>query len=75
MDQTSRETYTEDGMLSCLDYGYTQVGRLKGKLEILPRVDENGHSECPFAETLYAEKEEEEKGFCTRLQAGWARLP
>lgn len=31
---------------------------LKSKIDILPNVDKEGRSECPFAEDLYFEKEE-----------------
>lgn len=33
----------------------------------LPKVDDQGNSECPFAESLYAEKEEETKKFIKYL--------
>ncbi len=34
------------------------VGQLESILQSLPRVEANGRSECPFAEDLYAQKEE-----------------
>ena len=34
------------------------VEELLNKVKVLPRVDPKGNSECPFAEDLYAEKEE-----------------
>lgn len=39
--------------------GYrNRLGDLSRALTFLPRVDEDGNSDCPFAENLYAEKEE-----------------
>ena len=35
--------------------------KLVDKVNVLPRVDDKGGSECPFAEDLYAEKEEIQK--------------
>ena len=35
--------------------------KLQGALEVLPRVDENGHSDCPFAKQLYRQKYEAEQ--------------
>jgi len=34
---------------------------LENKIGVLPKVDENGSSECPFAEDLYTAKEEAEE--------------
>jgi len=34
---------------------------LEKKMSYLPRIDSEGNSECPFAEDLYAQKEEAEK--------------
>jgi hypothetical protein len=31
---------------------------LQSKINVLPKVDDKGRSECPFAENLYAQKEE-----------------
>ena len=34
------------------------VQDLSNAISVLPKVDEEGNSECPFAETLYAQKDE-----------------
>jgi len=41
-----------------------------GAVRVLPRVDRDGHSDCPFAEELYARKEEWE----AKLRDGLASL-
>ena len=35
-----------------------EVALLQRAVESLPRVDSKGHSDCPFAEDLYARKDE-----------------
>ena len=40
---------------------------LDHKIHSLPKVDEQGQSECPFAEKLYAEKEESAQELCEAL--------
>lgn len=42
----------------CMKGMETVINRLAKKVRELPNIDENGHSECPFVEDLYAEKEE-----------------
>jgi len=37
---------------------YNELNELDSKTRQLPKVDEQGKSECPFAEELYADKEE-----------------
>jgi hypothetical protein len=39
------------------------IAELSGHIQRLPKVDKEGRSECPFAESLYAKKEEETKKF------------
>jgi hypothetical protein len=41
---------------------------LKAKVDALPRVDGDGDSECPFAESLYAERDEVEDRVIKALQ-------
>ena len=41
---------------------------LKTKVNVLPRVDDKGNSECPFAEDLYAERDEAEERVAEALQ-------
>lgn len=40
-----------------IQYMPTYLEKLQSKIDILPKVDKEGRSECPFAENLYAEKE------------------
>ena len=50
---------------------------LQRAAESLPRVDEDGHSDCPFAEELYAKKDklqEELQGLIERLQSHHAAI-
>jgi len=44
-----------------------RIKELESKLSTLPRVDEEGTSECPFAEDLYAQKEEAEENLSRLL--------
>jgi hypothetical protein len=44
---------------SAMEYMAKLLGTLETKINVLPKVDERGDSECPFAEDLYAQKEEE----------------
>lgn len=41
---------------------------LEKKINILPKVDEKGNSECSFAETLYAQKDKEAEKVETELE-------
>jgi hypothetical protein len=42
-------------------YGFEKLmDKLQDALSVLPRVDPDGSSECPFAEQLFAQKEEPE---------------
>jgi hypothetical protein len=43
---------------SYIHYMHGLLDELETKFKILPKVDQEGNSECPFAEDLYAEKEE-----------------
>lgn len=57
----SEEGYRPDEASARWVAGETANKRLREQLSKLPPVDNEGHSECPFAETLYAEKEEAER--------------
>ena len=46
------------------------LGKLVSKIKILPKVDEKGQSECPFAEDLYAQKDKAAKEFVEELEKG-----
>lgn len=37
------------------------INKLQSATKVLPKVDKDGSSECPFAEELYAQKEEAQK--------------
>jgi phage-related minor tail protein len=43
------------------------IEKLQAAVKILPKVDEKGRSECPFAERLYAEKEKAEEKLAEEL--------
>ena len=44
-----------------ITYGFEKrMDKLESALSVLPRVDPDGSSECPFAEQLFAQKEEPE---------------
>jgi hypothetical protein len=43
---------------SAVNHMYSLLNTLETKTNLCPRVDEKGNSECPFAEDLYAQKEE-----------------
>lgn len=47
----------------------TSIGKLRGALQVLPKVDDDGHSECPFARELYTEKERRQAEVQARLGA------
>ena len=53
-----RKSSYHQGELTELKKARYAAKRLGRALEVLPRVDEDGHSECPFAEQLYRQKEE-----------------
>ena len=46
---------------STLDHAGKRIDELDTKVGILPKVDEQGRSDCPSAEHLYAEKQEAEE--------------
>lgn len=48
---------------------------LSKKLSVLPRVEKDGSSECPFAEDLYAAKEEAEEDLVCKLDMARRILP
>jgi len=52
-----------DDIDSYIEHTRENMAELSAKVKRLPKVDDKGHSECPFAESLYAEKEEETKKF------------
>ena len=64
-DQKNRSKESKDIRLEDVDSDMkimsTLLGELQSKINILPKVDENGRSECPFAEDLYFEKEKAAK--------------
>jgi hypothetical protein len=43
---------------SFMNYLAKLLETLQSKVDVLPKVDDKGRSECPFAENLYAQKEE-----------------
>ena len=53
----------------------SQIKNLDSKTSILPRVDEDGSSECPFAEDLYAQKEEAEQELINGIRVLEGFLP
>ena len=52
---------------SMLDDARRKIKELDEKMSILPKVEEDGSSECPFAKDLYAEKEAAEKKLSDQL--------
>ena len=56
-----RERYNKEKAWELWSVGNAAVSKLQNCLSMLPKVNEDGTSECPFAETLYAEKEEAEQ--------------
>ena len=52
---------------SYIEHRRKDMAALSGIIKRLPKVDDQGHSECPFAESLYAEKEEETTKFIESL--------
>jgi hypothetical protein len=44
------------------------LGTLQSKINELPKVDDKGGSECPFAENLYAQKEEAASNVIEKLK-------
>lgn len=49
--------------------------KLESQSKSLPRMDEDGGSDCPFAEELYAKKEEVEEKLAAAVQALESCLP
>ena len=47
-----------DKVEASLGYAHRQIENLARSVQSLPEVDEDGYSECPFAEDMYAQKEE-----------------
>ena len=47
-----------EGLYDFIDHMEALLDKLTSKANQLPKVDEKGNSECPFAEELYANKEE-----------------
>jgi len=47
-----------EGLYDFIDHMEALLDKLTSKANQLPKVDEKGNSECPFAEELYADKEE-----------------
>lgn len=62
---------------SDLQAAESKAEALQRAVQSLPRVDEDGHSDCPFAEELYAKKDklqEELQGLVERLQSHHAAI-
>lgn len=51
-----------------VDYSGKILSQWDSAFRILPRVDEQGRSDCPFAERLYANKEEAEQELIKRIE-------
>ena len=47
-----------DQVEDSLEYAHDQIEKLDRSVHSLPKVDEDGNSECPFAEEMYAQKED-----------------
>ena len=56
--QESHDDLRLENINSTMNYMQNLLSTLETKINVLPRVDENGNSECHFAEDLYAQKEE-----------------
>ncbi len=56
-----------DQVASSIDHMETLLEDLSARMSVLPDVDEKGRSECPFAEDLYAKKEEAEEKVAREL--------
>lgn len=70
--QNSPEDVTLRDLDSCLRHMSTLLDTLETKINVLPKVDEKGVSECPDAESFYAQKEEEAEkvaGYLERLRS------
>ena len=59
---TLREIGSSVGHMSKL------LDTLETKTNVLPKVDEKGNSECPFAEDLYVQKEQADEKVAEQLQ-------
>jgi len=57
-----------EGIESFMRYMEGLLDTLKAKVDMLPKVDGDGNSECPFAESLYAERDELEERVNKALQ-------
>ena len=57
--QEKQPTYMNlEGLDEFINHMEALLDKLTSKANQLPKVDEKGNSECPFAEELYADKEE-----------------
>jgi hypothetical protein len=56
-DPEIHEEFSLSGVDPFIDNMNRLFEELRNKVKSLPQVDQEGHSECPFAEYLYAEKE------------------
>ena len=74
-EKKPREKYSLEGIIERMAYGETHAGKVAHRLGLLPAVDKNGHSECPFAETLYAQKEEAACGLSYTIEHVASYLP
>jgi hypothetical protein len=53
----NNEVYRVTDVLGFIEYIEKLMHTLQGKIDILPTVDEEGNSECPFALSLYKAKD------------------
>ena len=74
-NQSSRDQQELKDLWQKVNQVEGQIKNLDSKTSILPRVDEDGGSECPFAEDLYAQKEEAERELTKGIQKLEGFLP
>ena len=67
--QQQNDDYYKIRIEDKINFSHTQglINELESKIEVLPKVDKYGNSECPFAERVYAQKEEAEKKLVEEL--------
>jgi hypothetical protein len=53
---------------SMIQFMPNYLEKLQSKIDILPKVDKEGRSECPFAEDLYFEKDQEAEEVAKKLK-------
>lgn len=62
LNGASQGVPNDEDLRGLRDRALRNLGRLEAALSVLPRVDEDGRSECPFAEQLFAAKDEAMEG-------------